>query len=280
MNRLIICLLLVATVLPGVSLAQSSDVVVPIATDSRIKTFIYNENDVFSLMTHYGYQANIEFGPDEVVETLSVGDRVAFQIIPSGRRLFIRPMEESARTNMTVITNLRSYQFDLKSTGSPKSSKEELVYVARFFYPDEAADSVVPVHAYHPPRLAPTQQPAMRENEVPSRGIQQGQLGQNHRGQQEAGYNFLYSVAGPESMAPVRMYDDGHSTYLTFRNMQGFSPKLFEVDSDGMETPLQYRNVNGVLVIDKVMARLTIRNADQYACIYNDTLVPIETTMK
>ena len=27
----------------------------PITTDSRIKTFVYNANEVFSITTHYGY---------------------------------------------------------------------------------------------------------------------------------------------------------------------------------------------------------------------------------
>ena len=80
----------------------------PITSDSRIKTFVYNENDVYTLTTHYGYQSNIEFAKNERIETVSLGDRVAWQIVPAGRRLFVRPQEEGVTTNMTVITNKRS----------------------------------------------------------------------------------------------------------------------------------------------------------------------------
>jgi type IV secretory pathway VirB9-like protein len=110
----------------------------PIVSDSRIKTLVYNPNEVFTITTHYGYQANIEFGAREEIETVSVGDRVGWQIVPAGRRLFIRAMEENAHTNMTVITSRHSYQFDLRSSASDAVyGSEELVYVVRFFYPEE-----------------------------------------------------------------------------------------------------------------------------------------------
>ena len=118
----------------------------PIVTDSRIKTFVYNANEVFSLTTHYGYQANVEFGEKEEIETLSVGDRVGWQIVPAGRRLFIRAMEENAHTNMTVVTNLRAYQFDLRSSSSDAVfGSEELTYVVRFYYPEEGETAPAPI---------------------------------------------------------------------------------------------------------------------------------------
>jgi hypothetical protein len=87
-------------------LASLASAAQPITTDSRIKTLVFNPNEVFTITTHYGYQSNIEFGPKEVIDTISVGDRIGWQITPAGRRLFIRAQEENAHTNMTVITNL------------------------------------------------------------------------------------------------------------------------------------------------------------------------------
>ncbi len=267
--------------------ARAEDLAVPIATDSRIKTFIYNENDVFSLMTHYGYQANVEFGPKEIIETVSVGDRVAFQIIPAGRRLFIRPMEEDARTNMTVITNLHAYQFDLKSTASTKTSKEELVYVARFFYPGDSQAGAPQVHAHQPPPLpepaaAPPPQAYGEYGEAQAYAGDREEYGGNPGSgrQEQQGYNFMYSVTGPDTLAPIRMYDDGRSTYLSFRQPDGFAPRLFEVTGGGREVPLPYRMADGMLIVDKVLPRLTIRHNNEYVCVYNDALVPMEMTQK
>lgn len=106
-----------------------------VIADNRIKLLMYNEADVFTIMTRYGYQTNIVFAPQEAIETISVGDRSLWQIIPAGNRIFIRPLEEDATTNMTVLTNRRSYQFDLKSLGPAVS--EGNIYVATFLYPEE-----------------------------------------------------------------------------------------------------------------------------------------------
>jgi type IV secretion system protein VirB9 len=108
----------------------------PIATDNRIKTYVYNENEVFVLLIHYGYQSSIEFAANEEVQTISIGDSYSWKINPIGRRLFIKPMEENVHTNMTVITNKRTYQFDIMSKLPEENFNKELVYVVRFFYPE------------------------------------------------------------------------------------------------------------------------------------------------
>lgn len=144
----------VALVLILAALVVSEGHAQPIVTDSRIKTFVYNENEVFNVTTHYGYQANVEFGTKEEIETVSVGDRVAWQIVPAGRRLFIRAMEENAHTNMTIITSKRAYQFDLRSSASDAVyGSEELTYVVRFFYPEEGGLPPTPI-------VMPSRQPA------------------------------------------------------------------------------------------------------------------------
>ena len=129
----------------GMLFATLASAAQPITTDSRIKTLVFNPNEVFTVTTHYGYQSNIEFGPKEVIDTISLGDRIAWQITPAGRRLFIRAQEENAHTNMTVVTNVRAYQFDLRSSAADAVfGSEELTYVVRFFYPEDAAAGLTP----------------------------------------------------------------------------------------------------------------------------------------
>ena len=115
----------------------------PITTDNRIKTYVYNENEVFLVVVHMGYQASIEFAKGEEIETLSIGDNYSWKITPVGRRIFIKPFEESIHTNMTVVTNKRTYQFDLASKSvDPDKIDMELAYVIRFYYPDEKKSKV------------------------------------------------------------------------------------------------------------------------------------------
>ena len=157
--------LLGLTFLPHVAAAQTASLPAPVASDSRVKTLVYNENDVYNLLTYYGFQSNIEFGPKETIETVSIGDRAGWQLVPAGRRLFVRAVANELHTNMTVVTNMHAYQFDLRATDPATVPQEELVYVIRFFYPDDAekmrraSSPVVPAaptpSAYPMPAAAP-----------------------------------------------------------------------------------------------------------------------------
>lgn len=148
---------------------------VPIVADSRIKTLVYNENEVYSITTHYGYQANVEFGNNETIEAVSVGDRVGWQIVPAGRRLFVRAMEENAHTNMTIVTSKRAYQFDLHSSSSNAVyGSAELTYVLRFYYPDVSgtpnlAIGAAPMDGGMPPQYqAPVSMPSSAPRGLPA----------------------------------------------------------------------------------------------------------------
>ena len=85
----------------------------PTSVDSRIRVLVYSPDDVFKFVGYYGYQASIELGKGEEVVSISMGDTTSWQIVPSGNRIFIKPMEQDATTNMTLITNKRTYFFEL-----------------------------------------------------------------------------------------------------------------------------------------------------------------------
>ena len=120
----------------------------PITTDSRIRTLVYNPNEVYELKFFYNYQSFIEFSGDEEIEMISIGESFAWRLTPAGKRLFVRPLEISAHTNMTIITNKRTYQFDIRSGEYDGKADEELVYTVRFFYPQ--VGQPLPI----PPRLS------------------------------------------------------------------------------------------------------------------------------
>lgn len=243
--RWLLCLTWLIAVAPAAVLAQTLDQ--PVSADSRIKTFVYNENEVYNLTVHHGYQANIEFGLHEDVQTISVGDRIGWQIIPAGRRLFIRALETKAHTNMTVITNKRSYQFDLRAT--PSSSDKDLVYVVRFFYPDEQMGKA-------PTAITPVSSTQMLSATAPTPPA-----------------NFNYTFTGPDALAPSRIYDDGAATFFQFRPMQGPPPVIYGVRPDGTEVPMQTQVNNGYIVVPAVAPRFTIRHGNEVVCVYNENLV-------
>ncbi len=129
-KHLILTLLLIIS---SKTLAFHEDL--PITRDTRIKTYIYNPNEVYLLVLHYGFQSHIEFAHGESIETISLGDSYAWKITPLANRLFLRPLEKNIRTNMTIITNKRSYQFDLVAKELEDGEEQDLVYQIKFFYP-------------------------------------------------------------------------------------------------------------------------------------------------
>lgn len=115
------------------------------SSDKRIKILHYDANDVFTIYTLYGYQTSIELAKSERIQTISIGDRSLWQIVPAGHRLFIRPMDDNVSTNMTVITDRHTYQFDLKSGAGKLSDNPNMLYVARFTYPSNKPKVMSPM---------------------------------------------------------------------------------------------------------------------------------------
>lgn len=215
----------------------------PVATDSRIKTFIYSENDVFDIVTHYGYQCNVEFGKNEEIQTVSVGDRVSFQIIPAGQRLFIRAMTTNARTNMTVVTNKHAYQFDLTSVPTPVMPNEELVYVVRFFYPGDHKNDELPL--------------ASNPSIMTAAKI----------------YNYKYTYTGSDQIAPLKIFDDGSATYFKLpAPVGGTEPNVYAVDEAGREVSLASHTNGEYLVVNTTSPRFNIREGDYMVSVYNEKL--------
>ncbi|MGZ8284015.1 MAG: TrbG/VirB9 family P-type conjugative transfer protein [Allosphingosinicella sp.] len=103
--------------------------------DPRFQSVAYAPDQVVWLEGAPGYQITLELSPDERAETIALGDSSAWQVTPNrrGDLLFVKAIT-GASTNMTVITNVRTYNFDL-SAGSPSS----MAYTVRFHYPPPAA---------------------------------------------------------------------------------------------------------------------------------------------
>lgn len=155
MKRTLLALCALALLPLSAAQAEPLPAAEDLPVDRRIKILRYDPNDIYTMVTRVGYQSYIEFSAREEIDTISVGDRSFWQLIPSGNRLFIRPLQEDVATNMTVITTRRSYQFDLKSVSEidkpepkdadkpapkakePKDKYKGVIYVARFSYPDD-----------------------------------------------------------------------------------------------------------------------------------------------
>ena len=149
--------------------ASNSFAQTPITTDSRIRTLVYNPNEVYEIKFFYNYQSFIEFSEDEEIEMISIGEAFAWRLTPAGKRLFIRPLEVAAHTNMTIITNKRTYHFDIRSDEFNGKADEDLVYTIRFFYPQIGQPLPIPpqLAVANPAKVAPKPLTAIIKTPIP-----------------------------------------------------------------------------------------------------------------
>jgi type IV secretion system protein VirB9 len=219
--------------------ALAEEALRPGPSDSRVLLANYRDGEVYKIVASYGFQTTVEFSDKETVETISIGDSIAWQVVPAGHRVFLKPQEPNAVTNMTVITSLRTYYFEL---GAKKNSNPALVtFLVRFTYPD-ASSTVVDVR--------PTSRPAPFPAKKPS------------------DYNFNYTLTGAREIAPLRVFDDGEFTYMQFRALTDL-PAIFLVDKDKQESVVNYRIEGPYVVIERIATQFSLRHGSTVACVHN-----------
>lgn len=254
--------------------------------DSRIKLLRYDEGDVYTMMTRYGYQTNIVFDRNETIETISVGDRSVWQIIPAGHRMFIRPMTDGASTNMTVLTNKRSYQFDLKSTSSADENAD-IVYVAKFVYGDRQMPAALPPMPPMPPAqdAAPAMTPPPSEplpaettKPVSVQPVEMPPVSPDAKEgpgiTQPVHPNYNYTYSGPDILAPLQVFDNGKSTFIRYNTLPQPLPEVFAVDAAGTEQLVAPEHKDRMLVVPTIASSLIIKQPQGTITIYNELLNP------
>jgi len=257
----------------------------PITTDSRIRTLVYNPNEVYELKFYYNYQSFIEFSEDEEIEMISVGEAFAWRLTPAGKRLFIRPLEIAAHTNMTIITNRRIYHFDIRSDEFTGKADEDLVYTVRFFYPQIGQPLPMPPQLAVPNvALKPRKEKSSTNSSplssgdlggvihtpIPKARVDEKLPGLVDRNPENLNLNFDYRFSGEsDNIMPLKVYDDGNETHFQFANDNLVIPTISVVDTNGNETPVSYTIRDRYVVVPIVSRQFTLRLSDSMLCIYN-----------
>ncbi len=240
-------------------------------TDGRIKTFLYDENDVFEIITKYGYQSNIEFGKGEKILTLSLGDPAAFKVTPAKNRIFLKTLQDNRHTNMTVITNFRTYLFDLTSK---MKKNQNVMYVARFFFPEEElgnADDLEITNVEINSVDNIIGKMAMGKGLLNKGGVNTSNV--DLPSSNDGGYNFNYSLSGPEEFAPLKIFDDGKSTFFKFSSQQGVIPEFLSISNDGIMSPMNSRVDGEYIVISSVLGKIALRSGSDIICVFNENIL-------
>lgn len=235
-----------ATVLSavGATLALTA----PARADERLVSHLYSDKEVVRIDGKAGVQATIQFGEGESIENVAVGDSQSWQITPNKRAdlLFVKPLEGSARTNMTVVTNRHTYFFDLVA-----SARARPLYMLRFTYKDEPRKPAVPG-------------PAVAGLNADEQALTSGDPAAVPA--DPASLNFAWKKTGAEKLLPARVYDDGDATYLLWPEKAAV-PAILIQNEKGEEGPVNYAVRDATIVISDVPQKIILRSGKASAVL-------------
>lgn len=234
-------------------LSQSATAIHPrrIGSDGHFKTWLYRTNGVYYFEGYYQHPVKIEFASDEKIETVYLPKPNAWSITTIGNMMLLTPVIEDAETTMTVMTNKRTYYFEMHPRIANGAIDEDVPYSINFRYTNTHRNDGSTMHA--------------------NGSIIQYNLNKVPDLANVDKYNLNYTVSGDVSITPIKIFDDGKFTYFEFRD-GGDIPVALSVDSDGNESPVNYRIVNQYFVVDGTNAVFTLRNGHETVCVFNETL--------
>lgn len=246
--------------------------------DTRLRLIDYNPLDVTKITTFYGVSTFVQFAESETIQDVAVGDDLAWNIIPRGSNLFIKPKAKKADTNVTVVTNKRVYHFAL--TVVPRSTKDasawrdpDLTYGLTFRYPDEEAakrEELVRQEEIRKRSESVKHKLNMSTKVSSEEGLETTETSvPTKKTRDEAGQNYDYWVAGSEGVSPTAARDDGRFTYLEFTNNRDM-PAVYTVNGEGKESLINTHVEGNTIVIQRVVPKLMLRKGAQVACIRNN----------
>ncbi len=243
MTRLALAVLALLAAAPAAAVA-----VPPGPVDPRIRTIVYNPREVVTVVGQLGYQMVVSFGAGERIENISVGDSLSWQATPNKKAdlLFLKPIDRLPSTNMTVVTNLRRYNFELIAVAA--STRRTQTYDIHFVYPNE--------------ELAAAATAAVAETPVSDAAPPDS-------------WNFAYSYRGSKVTLPARVFDDGRFTYFQWLASVD-TPAVFAVQPDGKEALINHITRGRYLVVEQIAAEFVLRSGTEVTHVFNDALRPPE----
>ena len=219
------------------ALAQSLGAV----QDPRIRYVDYDPNEVVTLEAVVGIVVHVVLEPGETYLAHAFGDAKAWDLAYRQNHVFIKAIATDADSNLTLVTDRRSYHFAVKlltETGAVP------VYELAFRYRERGARKEV-----RSSRQADLEEAFSRPPTHP---------------------NLLYSMSGDLDIAPTNCWDDGRFTSFKFAPETDL-PAIYLVDADGKESLVDHHmGGDEIVVVHAVGARWVLRLGKRALAIFND----------
>jgi len=164
------------------------------AGDPRLVDHLYDPGEVVVIKGKPNIQATISFEADEHIENVAIAIRPAGRLRPTSAPICcsVKPLAPRATTNMTVVTDRRTYLFDLVATPTAQA-----LYVLHFTYPEE-----------------PKAEEPSSWRRVRPRSSWRG--GRSLCGHRPGEAQLPVKRKGATRLLPQEVYDDGEATFLTW----------------------------------------------------------------
>lgn len=233
-----------ATAAPGSRQGVAVDeaaIAIPAPKENRIVRYTYSPDVIFRILTVSNRHTHIELGEDEgVKETPTIGDSAQWRVTGGPRNLYLKPLRSDLETSMTVVTNKRTYQFQLIAGNKAGSAVFQKV---SFIYPDRDAEV----------RLR-------KDAEAVTVEVEKSRLASQIIAPNidPASLDFGFVIDGSAPFRPTSVYTDGRFTYLRMPNLQD-SPAVFLMDQEGNPSLINYKVKDNIIVVERVIQRLLLK---------------------
>ncbi|QIQ85476.1 TrbG/VirB9 family P-type conjugative transfer protein [Erythrobacter sp.] len=223
--------------------------------DPRLVTLVYDDAQVYTIRGRVKVQTTIKFREDERIENVAIGDSKAWQVQPNKAQsiLFVKPLEPSAATNLTVVTSKRTYLFDLVA-----SPRNQPLYVMQFSYPEAEK-------AEREARLAAAAADKAREE---ANALEMAAASDPYAVIDPARLNFEWAGEGDRELLPARAYDDGEAVFLTWPAGTPI-PAILVTNERGEVGAVNFTVRGDTVVLDDVPGQIVLRSGDDSATLTN-----------
>lgn len=228
----------------------------PAAADPRLVDRLYDPDQIVRVEGRANVQTTIRFDERERIENVAIGDSTSWQVTPNKRAnlLFVKPLADRASTNMTVVTDKRTYLFDLVASPGHRNP----LYVLAFDYPVEleVVDEMQQAGA-DPAAGGPSSATVVAAATDPYAVLDPAQL------------NFAWGTSGNRALLPERIFDNGDATFLAWP-LDTALPAILVKDEEGTEGPVNFAVRGDVIVVDGVPREIILRSGDETAMLVNE----------
>lgn len=242
----------------------------PIVSKPGEVKFIFGASDP-TLVTSLLNVSDIALEPNENIVDVKVGDSARWIIdrsisgSPEGpiEHITVKPTDVGLKSNLKIYTDRRTYTINLKSSAT------EYIPVMSFIYPEKSLSEAL--------NLKQNATMYLQDNSLltPMAGLNgrnranaDGTTGMNTMLIEKL--DFAYDLSGTKSLMPVRVYTDGHKTFVQMseKALQGSLPGLVVVNETSLFgsdkiAVTNYRLIDNIFVVDGIPKHLRVIKGEQ-----------------